>query len=605
MMIMHFTRFLLSLPAIILAFITMGSKTFSQEQVDLTSMSAFKKTGPNWQIAGDLKADPTQKHHFTVSPGKGVLVNQPTKDARENLFTQLEHGDLDIELDYMMAAGSNAGIYLQGRYEVQMLDSWGILRPNSGDNGGIYERWDDARPEGKKGYEGYAPRQNVSKAPGLWQHVTISFQAPRFAAGKKISNARFIRVELNGVLIHENVELTGPTRSSMADDEVALGPIMIQGDHGPVALRHIKITQFNKQKPVLDGITASIYKGKFVTLPSLATIKPVSQKTTNIITANLDGIPANDFLVRYAGTIHIKEPGEYHFNLNTSGGPGLLKINNKEVLPTASKSRKGNVVLQTGDWPFELVYAKHEDWNKPSLALESSGPGVRNFSMTDEAMPAGNDTDPILVNASENTILRSFVDLPGGKRVVHAVNVGSEEGLHYTYDMDNGMLVQIWRGEFLDATPMWHSRGDGSSRPTGSVLHFGQPRIQVYRGINTSDSTGASFLPKGYLLDDKNRPIFIYFVYGKKLTDAIRVLENMQGLSREINIANDGEQMMYKIAEGSSFEEIDNSTYLVGDKSYYLKLDEISGGKPFIRDLNGTKELVVPVKSKLRYSIIF
>jgi hypothetical protein len=391
----------------------------------------------------------------------------------------------------------------------------------------------------------------------------------------------------------------------MAEDEVAQAPIMIQGDHGPVALRHIKLTPFNKQKPVVDGLTASIYKGKFVTLPDLAKIKPVSQKPTNIISANLEGIPANDFLVRYAGTIHIKEPGEYHFSLNTTGGPGMLKINNKEVLPAAGNNRKGNVELQAGDWPFELVYAKHQDWNKPSLALEASGPGVRTFNLTDEPMPAGNDPDPILVSAPENTILRSFVDIPGGKRVVHAVNVGSAEGIHYTYDMDNGMMVQCWRGEFLDATPMWHSRGDGSSRPTGSVIRFGQPRFQIYRNINTTDSSGASFLPKGYQLDNQNRPMFNYFIYGKKVTDAIRVSDNNKGLTREISIANDAEPLILKIAEGKSFEDIGNGTYLVGDKSYYLKLDDVSGEKPVIRDNNGTKELVVPVKSKLRYSIIF
>ena len=42
------------------------------------------------------------------------------------------------------------------------------------------------------------------------------------------------------------------------------------------------------------------------------------------------------------------------------------------------------------------------------------------------------------------------------------MNVGSNKGLHYTYDMDHGNMVQLWRGEFLDATPMWHDRGDGS-----------------------------------------------------------------------------------------------------------------------------------------------
>ena len=59
------------------------------------------------------------------------------------------------------------------------------------------------------------------------------------------------------------------------------------------------------------------------------------------------------------------------------------------------------------------------------------------------------------MEAGNTTILRSFVDLPGNVRLTHSVNVGSPEGLHYTYDMDNGMLAQVWRGGFLDATPMW------------------------------------------------------------------------------------------------------------------------------------------------------
>jgi hypothetical protein len=90
----------------------------------------------------------------------------------------------------MMAKGSNSGIYLQGRYEVQLLDSWNVVNVKAGDNGGIYERWNDDKPEGQKGYEGHAPRQNASRAPGLWQHIKISFQAPRFnATGQKTENA--------------------------------------------------------------------------------------------------------------------------------------------------------------------------------------------------------------------------------------------------------------------------------------------------------------------------------------------------------------------------------------------------------------------------------
>jgi hypothetical protein len=107
-----------------------------------------------------------------------------------------------------------------------------------------------AAAKGMEGYEGYAPRQNASRAPGLWQHLKIFFQAPRFdAAGKKIENAKMLRVELNGVTLHENVELLGPTRGGMENNEVASGPLRIQGDHGAVAFRNIKVTNYDKPRP--------------------------------------------------------------------------------------------------------------------------------------------------------------------------------------------------------------------------------------------------------------------------------------------------------------------------------------------------------------------
>ena len=150
--------------------------------------------------------------------GTGILVNLPDKKNHgADLYTNFEHGDLDMELDYMMAKGSNSGIYLQGRYELQLEDSWGVKPPTFGNNGGIYQRWDESKPEAERGYEGYAPRQNAGRAPGLWQHLKVSFQAPRFdASGKKIQNAKIIRAELNGVVIHEDLELLGPTRGAIA-----------------------------------------------------------------------------------------------------------------------------------------------------------------------------------------------------------------------------------------------------------------------------------------------------------------------------------------------------------------------------------------------------
>ena len=107
-------------------------------------------------------------------PGDGVLVNLPTEAANANLLTAWEHGDLELSLEFLMPTGSNSGVYLQGRYELQLLDSWGHARPTFSDCGGIYQRWDQAR---EQGFEDRAPRYNASRAPGLWQELKIVFRA--------------------------------------------------------------------------------------------------------------------------------------------------------------------------------------------------------------------------------------------------------------------------------------------------------------------------------------------------------------------------------------------------------------------------------------------
>ena len=75
----------------------------------------------------------------------------------------------------------------------------------------------------------------------------MTFRAPRFDKdGKKTANAVFVKVVHNGKIIHENVEVTGPTRSAAFRDEKPLGPLMLQGDHGPVAYRNIRLKELGQ-----------------------------------------------------------------------------------------------------------------------------------------------------------------------------------------------------------------------------------------------------------------------------------------------------------------------------------------------------------------------
>ncbi|VGO19667.1 3-keto-disaccharide hydrolase [Pontiella sulfatireligans] len=212
-------------------------------------LSNFRKAS-GWSLVTKASAVPEKPMLETIPhAGKsgGILSNGSKKNKADYLFTKKEYGDVSVHLEFMVPKKSNVGIYLMGRYEIQILDSFGVKKPKFSDLGGVYQRWGKGRPAdatGKgQGFEGTAPMVNAAKAPGEWQEMDIVFRAPRFdVQGNKTGNARFISVHVNGQLVQQNAEVTGPTRSSPLSGEAATGAIVIQGDHGPVVIRSLTVS---------------------------------------------------------------------------------------------------------------------------------------------------------------------------------------------------------------------------------------------------------------------------------------------------------------------------------------------------------------------------
>lgn len=142
----------------------------------------------------------------------GVLQNT---NGGANLITTATFTDFKLHIEFKYPKGGNSGVYLRGRYEVQVEDN-GDVEPQSVHLGGIY------------GF--LVPNENASKGPDAWQSFDITL------IGRRVT------VVLNGRTIIADQTIPGITGGALDSDEGMPGPIFLQGDHGPVAYRNIVIT---------------------------------------------------------------------------------------------------------------------------------------------------------------------------------------------------------------------------------------------------------------------------------------------------------------------------------------------------------------------------
>jgi hypothetical protein len=167
---------------------------------------ADEQAGPGWRIQGG---------HLTVEPGRGDLL------TRRSFSSFQLH--LEFWLPHMPRASgqerANSGVFLQGRYELQLLDSFG-MEPTDDGCGALYKVT--------------APLWNACRRPEVWQVLDAAFTCWSEERGRPRLTAF-----LNGVLIHNNVAIPHPTAGALDEDEEEPGPLRLQ-DHGcPVRFRNI------------------------------------------------------------------------------------------------------------------------------------------------------------------------------------------------------------------------------------------------------------------------------------------------------------------------------------------------------------------------------
>jgi hypothetical protein len=209
----------------------------SARSVD-TAVAAAAERLPGAQVLFSGKPEELRDHWVrrqSQEPAAWKVQDGALVAGGGDIATRQEFQDFLLHVEFKVPsmpnahgqARGNSGIGLQGRYEVQVLDSYGIAEPGSGDCGAVYSQ--------------AAPLFNACKPPLEWQTYDISFRAPRFDSAGKVSENPRVTVFQNGILVQNNQEIKSLTgiQSRQIREMGAAGPIVLQ-DHGnPVQYRNV------------------------------------------------------------------------------------------------------------------------------------------------------------------------------------------------------------------------------------------------------------------------------------------------------------------------------------------------------------------------------
>lgn len=576
-------------------------ESLPMEAISLDNLDAFTTPDKHWRVAGTVYAARQQPHHMEAAEGQGILVCALPGDAADSseLRTRMVHGDLDLELDFMLSADTDASILFQGTYALHLKDTWLKDSVATDDCGAI---------------EGRTPLLNACKAPGLWQHLSVKYRALRLPSldSSTISQVRetgFESVELNGRIVNN------PQGININDTmlRIAPGPLRFIVRKGPVAFRNIRYKTYGNNRVKLADMRYRVYKGVYKNHDTLQQLTPVKSGNTDSLTFHVGDKRAHLLL---EGKMLLPVAGPYVFRLQ-AGGPARLMIDGKEISSNGGtrnyqRAFYGDTTLQQGEHTFQLSYANYDE----SLVLMFEGPHMPFTTLTTPASERIEEIAPLMEYPVKEApvVQRGFME-HHGKVNTYSMAVGMPGGMNYAYDMVNYSPLMVWRGRYLDIAEMWHERGEKQlERPLGAPLELaGTPCIAELSssGAAWPDSIrddSSSYTNRGYQLR-KGLPVFLYTLRQWSVEDHFYPRGDGRGLVREVAVHNNGGtngNAWWLMASGGIIEKLPNGNYAVDDKQYYIE----TAMMPEIVKDKGQYRLVLPLKAdskttNIHYSIIW
>ncbi|GAB4000965.1 hypothetical protein GCM10028807_55680 [Spirosoma daeguense] len=546
-------------------------------QSDLPAVPLTQLTRPTgWELAGSISptADATS---LRPKSGNSLLVG-----STEPLTLATPTDDFRMHVDVLMTANADVTLTLPTGQAIRLAGSQESAR--------------------------------LLKAPGLWQSVDIWYKVN---AGKGSSVLE--KFAINGITVRESQILTNNKK----------GPLMLSTKSGSVAIRNLGFRTMSPRNVAkwTAPLNYTIVEGGYILDPKYAAQKKVlKQDTVGTLNYEVSYGQPRQYSIFFTGKLNIFEAGTYQLELN-QGGAGALWVDGKELIPVnhleLGQPATGTTTLSAGSHDIRVYFSR--SWFRPGLGLFISLADTRPQPLHAPAsLPEPDAVALVSVNPDYSSPqdkiqrIRSFVQLPGEKtKRTHSLSVGAPTGIHYTLDLNQMALLQVWKGDFANVTEMWYERGEPQLlSPLGTLVRTSpQTPLMVLQNEAAAwpDSVDENTLRYvGMTVDKQGQPTTQYKLAGLTVTDAIQTSQDAtsgNALVRTLTLNGSTNGTPYcRVAAATSVEEVAKGLYAINDRSYYVRIEPKAKAK--IRQSNTKQELLLPVDLKngaasVQYSIIF
>ena len=458
-------------------------------------------------------------------------------------------------------------------------------------------------------------RSTVDIRPGVWQNLELAY-LPAAAEAPALLVAAY----LNGNLIYYQQEL-GPSQQQG-------GPLVLEVTEGSMSLTNLRNTDAAGKNSTLtsDGevvlnlplIHYSYYEvdGRPEVFTGWESTEP--SKEGYISRFDLAGIreSGRDYAIRFTSDLYVPKSGDYTFFLRSSTHSALY-IDDELVVglgpDTEGIENEGSVSLDEGNHEVRLDHYQETNWNHLLLKYSYEDQDRESFNDMPEgqaiATPRGQNVEAVETD-DRPYLLRSFLNFPIARvydytnKRTHVINVGEKDGPHYSYDLQNGALLQVWRGPFVDVSEMWVDRGEPQVvRALGPAVGF-DGRPQWSADLKNWPDSSADLRHRRYELDADGRPTFFYTYEGAgELAD--RFVPTATGLNRTLTNRTEGESLYTTLAAAATIRETAPGVFETVDPGLNIAVQELgSGGLRLLRG-EGRQRLVaeLPAGEHLTYTL--